>query len=166
MNEHVGCSNIQWNGNAMNDVSLPKFSDSSKQNVVGFLTELSEYFKLRAIPKTLKLPLAIRSITDGYTRQWVTAVERDLKSFEQFCQAITELLWSREAQAEARTAIYQGRCDKNESGSLSGHLLKYYTLSAYLSPKMSELDLISSVIGHYPAFIQRALLSANVKTVQ
>jgi hypothetical protein len=99
-------------------------------------------------------------------RQWVTAVERDMKSFEQFCQAITELLWSREAQAEARTAIYQSQYDKNESGSLSGHLLKYCTLSAYLSPKMSELDLISAVIGNYPAFIQRALLSAIVKTVQ
>jgi hypothetical protein len=52
-----------------------------------------------------------------------------MKSFEQFCQAITELLLSREAQAEAITAIYQGLYDKKESGSFWSFTEILYTFS-------------------------------------
>jgi hypothetical protein len=37
---------------------------------------------------------------------------------------------------------------------------------ANLTPKMSELEITDAVGGHYPNYIQRALLSANVKTKQ
>jgi hypothetical protein len=37
---------------------------------------------------------------------------------------------------------------------------------ANLTPKMSELEITDAIGGHYPNYIQRALLSANVKTIQ
>jgi hypothetical protein len=39
-------------------------------------------------------------------------------------------------------------------------------MAANLTPKISELEIIDAICGHYPNYIQRALLSANVKTIQ
>jgi hypothetical protein len=39
-------------------------------------------------------------------------------------------------------------------------------MAANLTPKMSELETIDAMGGHYPNYIQCALLSANVKTIQ
>jgi len=39
-------------------------------------------------------------------------------------------------------------------------------MAANLTPKMSELDIIDAIGGHYRNYIQRALLSVSVKTIQ
>jgi len=39
-------------------------------------------------------------------------------------------------------------------------------MAANLTPKMCELGIIDAIGGHYPNYIQSALLSANVKTIQ
>jgi len=44
--------------------------------------------------------------------------------------------------------------------------LRYAMMAANLTPKMSDLEIIGVIGGHYPNYIQRALLSANVKTIQ
>jgi hypothetical protein len=49
---------------------------------------------------------------------------------------------------------------------MSAHFLKYAVLAANLTPKLSELDLVDAVAGHYPVCVQRSLLSASVRTVQ
>ena len=49
---------------------------------------------------------------------------------------------------------------------MSAHFLRYATMAANLTPKLSELEVIDAIGGHYPNYIQRALLSANIKTIQ
>jgi hypothetical protein len=39
-------------------------------------------------------------------------------------------------------------------------------MSANLSPRLSELDLIDALTGHFPPYVQRAILSANVRKIQ
>jgi hypothetical protein len=39
-------------------------------------------------------------------------------------------------------------------------------MAANLTPKMSELEIIDAISGHYPNYIQRALLPANIETIQ
>jgi hypothetical protein len=48
----------------------------------------------------------------------------------------------------------------------SAHFLRYATMGANLTQKMFELEITDPVGVHYPNYIQRALLSANVKTKQ
>ena len=50
------------------ELSLPKFSDSSKQVAVHFIRESDEYFTLRKTPEELRLPLVFRSISDPFTK--------------------------------------------------------------------------------------------------
>jgi hypothetical protein len=39
-------------------------------------------------------------------------------------------------------------------------------MAAHLSPRLSEIDLIDATSGHFPTYVQRAILSANVRTIQ
>ena len=54
-----------------NELSLPKFSDSSKQVAVHFIKELDEHFTLRKTPEELRLPSVFRSILDPFAKQWM-----------------------------------------------------------------------------------------------
>jgi hypothetical protein len=49
---------------------------------------------------------------------------------------------------------------------MSAHFLRYSVMAAHLSPRLSELDLIDAIAGHFPSYVQRAILSANVRSIQ
>jgi hypothetical protein len=38
--------------------------------------------------------------------------------------------------------------------------------AAHLSPRLSVIDLIEAISGHFPPYVQRAMLSANVRSIQ
>ncbi|KDR06835.1 hypothetical protein L798_03921 [Zootermopsis nevadensis] len=156
----------QCHGNALGDLDLPRFSDCHKQNVVHFFAELDSYFDLKSVPELLKLPLAMKAVTDCYTKQWCTAIYKDLADYEHFKRALTDLLWSAQIQSRTRCTVYQDRYDKNKADTMSAHFLRYSVMAAHLSPRLSELDLIDAISGHFPPYVQRAILSANVRTIQ
>jgi hypothetical protein len=74
------------------ELSLPKFSDSSKQVAVHFIRELDEYFTLRKTPEELRRPLVFRSISDPFAKHWMLTTYGQLKSYDDFKKAFTELL--------------------------------------------------------------------------
>ena len=149
-------------------LTLPKFSDCKRQHIVNFLGELDSYFQLKDVPAEMRLPTAMKTITDEYTQQWVVTICKELRSYDHFKQAITELLWSPQIQSQVRCSIYQDRFSKNGDEILSAHFffLRYAMMAANLTPKMSDLEITDAIGVHYPNYIQRALLSANVKTTQ
>jgi hypothetical protein len=114
----------------------------------------------------MRLRIAMKSIIDEHTQQWVVTIYKELRSYDHFKQAITELLWSPQIQSQVRCSIYQDRFNKSGDESLSAHFLRYAMIAANLTPKISELEIIDAIGVHYPNYIQRALLFANVKTVQ
>jgi hypothetical protein len=73
---------------------LPKFSDISKQVAVHFIRALDEHFKLRKTPEGLRLPLVFRSISGPFAKQWIPTNYGQLKSYDDFKKAFTELLWT------------------------------------------------------------------------
>lgn len=82
----------QCHSSVLNDLILPKFSHYHKQNIVQFRTELDAYFLLKGVPESLKLPLAMKAVIDGYSCQWLTAIYKDLSGYEHFKQAVIDLL--------------------------------------------------------------------------
>ena len=52
------------NNSSVNELTLPNFCDSSNQIVLHFLRDLDEYYKIKNIPEALRLPLAMRAVTD------------------------------------------------------------------------------------------------------
>jgi hypothetical protein len=107
----------------MSNLNLPIFSDCKREHIVNFLEELDSYFHMKDVPAEMRLPIAMRSITDEYTQQWVVTIYKELRSYDHFKQAITELLWSPQIQSQVRCSIYQDRFNNNGDKSLSVHFL-------------------------------------------
>jgi hypothetical protein len=107
------------------DLTLPKFSDCKRQHIVHFLEELYSYFELKNIPAEMKLPNAIKSITDEYTQQWAVTIFKELRNYDHFKQAVTELLWSPQIQSQVRCSTYQDKFNKSGGENLSAHFLRY-----------------------------------------
>jgi hypothetical protein len=77
----AGACHTLFNGNVIGDLPLPKFSDPRKQNVVEFLAELNDYFKLKNIPDSLKLSLAMKAVTEPYCKNFISAVCKECKNY-------------------------------------------------------------------------------------
>jgi hypothetical protein len=161
----VVVGDAQFRSSVMSYLTLTKFSDSKRQHIVNFLEELDSYFQLKDVPEEMRLPIVMKSITEEYSQQWVVTIYKDLRSYDHFKQASTELLWSPQIQLQVCCSIYQERFNKSGNESLSAHFLQYAMMAAKLTPKMSELEMTDTIGGHYPNYIQHALLSVNIKTI-
>jgi len=71
-----------------NELSLPRFTDSSQQVAVHFIRELDEYFLFRKTPEELRLPLVIRSISDPFAKQWMLTAYGKLRPYDNFKKGI------------------------------------------------------------------------------
>jgi hypothetical protein len=100
-----------------NELSLPRFTDSSQQVAVHFVMELKEYFSLWKTPEELHLPLVFRAISDPFAKQWMLTAYGQLTSYNNFKRAFTELLWDSTRQSEIRCRVYQD-CYDFRSGTL------------------------------------------------
>jgi hypothetical protein len=114
----------------------------------------------------LKLQLVHRAISDKYVIQWLESVRKDLRTYNDFKIAFTDLLWNSAVQAEVRNAIYLDKYDKQSGESYSAHFLEHSARATYLSPRMSEIDLITAISNHFPVHITRSILSANITNIK
>jgi len=74
-------SDVFANNSLINELTLPKFHDSSKQILLHFLRDLDEYYRIKNIPESLKLPLAMRAITDPIAKNWLSTVYGELNDY-------------------------------------------------------------------------------------
>ena len=72
------------------------------------LSESREYFPLKKTPEELRIPLVFRSISDSFAVQWMMT-QGQLKSYDDFKAAFTELLWDGTRQSEIRFRVNQDR---------------------------------------------------------
>jgi hypothetical protein len=93
-NELVGSTQTQCTSNILNNTVLPKCIDSNKKNIIKFLSELDEYYRLKNVLEPLKLPIAMKAVSDDYSIQWIATVYDDLADYSQFKKVFTDLLWS------------------------------------------------------------------------
>src|SRR5215471_12069283 len=68
----------------LNELTLPQFYDSTKQIVLHFLRDLDEYYRIKNIPESLRLPLAMRAVTDPTAKSWFSTVYGELNGYEHF----------------------------------------------------------------------------------
>ena len=84
----MAVGDAHFRSSVMSDLTLPKFSDCKRLHIVNFLEELDSYFQLKDVPAEMRLPIAIKSITDEYTQQWVVTIYTELKRYDHFKQAM------------------------------------------------------------------------------
>jgi len=158
-NENVNTlSVVVPNGhNDLNELSLPKFSNSAKQVVANFLRELDEYFALKKTPNELKLPLCFKAIEDPSAKQWFATVYDTVGSYENFKTAFANLLWGQTRQAQIRCSIYQDHWERRSDETYTEHYIRYASMATMLNLPLSE-DLVGTMIGHYPPEVQNGMV--------
>jgi hypothetical protein len=102
-------SDVFANNSPINELTLPKFCDSSKQILLHFLRDLDEYYRIKNVPESLKLPLAMRAITDPIAKNWFINVYSELNDYEHFKTLFTKFLWNSPTQSRIRCSIYQDK---------------------------------------------------------
>ena len=70
--------------NPPRELNLLNFHDNSKQIVLHFLRYLGEYYRIKNVPESLKLPLAMRAVTDPIAKSWFSTVNSKLNGYEHF----------------------------------------------------------------------------------
>jgi len=71
-------SDVFANNSLINELTLPKFYDSSNQTLLHFLRDLDEYYRIKNIPESLKLPPAMRAVTDPIAKNWFSTMYSEL----------------------------------------------------------------------------------------
>jgi len=127
--------------NDLNELSIPKFSNSAKQVVAHFLRELDEYFTLKKTPNENKLPLSFSAIEDLFAKQWFATVYDTVGSYENFKTAFANLLWGQTHQAQIRCSIYQDHWDRRSEETYAEHYIRFASMISMLDPSLSEEDL-------------------------
>jgi len=159
-------SDVFANNSPMNELTLPTFHGRSYQIALHFLRDLDEYYRIKNVPESLKLPLAMRAVTDPITKRWFNTVYGELHVYEHFKTLFTKFLWNSPTKSRIRCSIYQDKFTIKDGESMTSHYLRYVKLAANLQPAMSEEDLAGALTSHYPIVVQRSLISGNVKTTQ
>jgi hypothetical protein len=63
-----------------------------------------------------------------------------------------------------RCSVYQDKFNRNADDNLSAHF--FFAIrnnGSNLTPKISELEVVNVIGGHYPNYIQHGLLTPNSK---
>jgi len=149
-----------------NNSLLPNFYDSSKQILLHFLRDLDEYYRIKNVPESLKLPLAMRAVTDPIAKNWFSTVYSELKRYEHYKMLFTKFLWKSPTQSRIRCCIYEDKFTRQDGKSITSHYLRYAYLAANPQPAMLEEDFLGALTCNYPIVVQRSLISGNIKTTQ
>jgi hypothetical protein len=96
-------SEVQSRSVDLSELTLPSFTDSSKQVLLHFIRDLDSYFKLRQTPDHLKLPLTFRAVQEPVAKQWFSSTYDKLNSYDEFRKGFTKLLWNPNCQAGIRS---------------------------------------------------------------
>ena len=84
------------------ELTLPTFSDSTKQVPIHFIRDLEQYFNLRQTPDELRLNLVFGAIQEPFAKQWMSSSFDKLKGYDDFKKAVTELFWNSSRHASIR----------------------------------------------------------------
>jgi hypothetical protein len=106
---------------------------------------LNEYFALRQTPAEFRLALAARSLSGNDTRTWIHALQGQMKTYEEFQEALLSQYWNKTQQQAVKLSIYQSQYDHRNSTSMVNHYLKFAALSRYLNPPMDTAEFLAAL---------------------
>jgi hypothetical protein len=97
-------------------------------------------------------------VEDIYTRQRINTVYKDLCSLRK-----TSLNFYGDHKLRLNgNVLYIKVCmiRRKKDGSMTAHFLRHSAVANNLPPKLTESETVEIIHGHYPAYVQRTMLSA------
>jgi len=110
--------------NPPREINLLNFHDNSKQIVLHFLRYLGEYYRIKNVPESLKLPLAMRAVTDPIAKSWFSTVNSKLNGYEYFKTLFKIFFMEFAHPIHGHMLNYQDKFTRQGSESLTSHYLR------------------------------------------
>jgi hypothetical protein len=89
----------------------------------------------------------------------------NLKGYDEFKKAFTELVWNPSRRVSIRSLIYLDKYDPNSGESYMDHI-RYATQASTRDAPMTEMDLLPALTSHCEPTVQQGLICGNLKNSQ
>ena len=142
--------------------TIPKFQGNKTKHAMKFLEELEIYFRKSNTPLEQRL-LAIQECFEDSAGDWYTIYRISWQTYEDFKQDFIHCYWSKVEQDQLRNKLSADIWENTTS--MLDHFSKYVGLARLLTEPLSEENLVSQLIKHFPANIQSLWLLKNDRTV-
>lgn len=127
-----------------------------------FLEQLIAYFGNIQLSPSQQLTAAQRRLT-GDARVWYNALMPAPKSFDEFCPIFRQRFWSEATQKKIWNEIFRPFQYRSPTG-ISNHAMAWIAKAKYLSPPVNQLNLVGTIIQHYPPALGIAIRGRGPRT--
>lgn len=102
-----------------------------------------------------------RLVGDALT--WYESLIPSPSTYQEFRQIFYQHFWSHSAQRKARNHVFRPYRYDRPNG-LANHAMQWISSAKYLSPPIDQLDLVSTIIQHYPTPLGMAIRGRGPRT--
>ena len=141
---------------------VPKFLGNKTKNAMKFLEELEIYFRKANTPMDQRL-VAMGECFEGPASDWHTIYLIAWQNYGDFKKDFIHCYWSKVEQDQLRSKLSSDVWENNTS--MVDHFSQYIGLARLLTESLSEENLVSQLIKHFPSTIQSLWFLNNDRTV-
>lgn len=147
----------------LND-AVSEFSGSVKDlHPEKFLSQLDTYFDTVPLSPTRQLISAQRRLS-GNALIWYESLIPTPQTYNEFRAAFRDYFWSPAIQRKARNDIFRPYRYNNPNG-LASHAMQWISGAKYINPPIDQVDLVSTIIQHYPTALGMAIRATRPPTI-
>jgi hypothetical protein len=143
-------------------VDRPKFGKTPTHPVT-FLEHL-EIYLMKVATDGHELETAIECL-EGAARDWARVYKDRWNSVADFKSDFLKSYWGSYDQNELRRSIVHGTWDRIKEPLMANYFIKIVGQTKMLSYSMSEEQLISDIIRHFPRYVQQSFITSKSKTI-
>lgn len=142
--------------------TIPKFRGNKTKHAMKFLEELEIYFRKANTPVEQRL-VAIQECFEEAANDWYTIYRISWQTYDDFKNDFIHCYWSKVEQDQLRNKLSADTWEN--ATSMLDHFSKYIGLARLLTEPLSEENLVSQLMKHFPANVQSLWLLKNDRTV-
>jgi hypothetical protein len=131
---------------------------------VEYLEKMEGHFNMYNVPTHFRLRLALTSLR-GPAKCWGEVFAENWCTFEDFQGAFREEFWGAAQQRVIRNMLYQAKCPQSRSTDTAGYFLEMVAKARHLTPRLSEAEIIDTLIEHFRPNTAATLFAARLTTV-
>ena len=141
----------------------PKFT-GKELNPVQFLKKFHLY-AANAQWSDAQMLIGVRGCLTDSAAAWAELMEAQWVRFEDFVMDFNARYWSDEIQCTVRGKLESDRWQRKGHPEMATHFVEYVIMAKALTPPLTESQIVSTVMKHFPFSVQTGWMSPGNKTV-
>lgn len=147
---------------------LPKFNGKlTPTHPVEFLQAVKVHFSSSRVPDEIKF-FELTQLLEGKALAWYNMYKfkNTDQDFEHFCVEFLEFFWGEQAQDNVRGQLFKPNQYRKGSLDMATYFMKFVHKAQYLTEKMPESVLVSTIVKHFPAEVRLGLHQSRCRTIE